>query len=755
MPCRALPCSVPPDQTAAPRTRAVLRSLWAAGAFALLAAVAMVAAEACLPQAQAAESAAVSTEHSVATLITDSDTADGSTPLRVALRLKLQPGWHTYWQNPGDAGEATAVTITAEGGLTGKTDAIQWPTPQRIRDASLMSYAYTGDVVLPLSLPLHAAKEAASAEKTSATGAGSGTGAPTTLKAHASWLVCASVCVPEEADLSLPLATGAPHPSAQTPLFEAATQATPVPSPYTATLAADGTLRVSGQDLSPRAVKEAWFMPDKPGLIDQAAPQNEAVQNGAVELHLKRLPDLASTQSLSGILVLKDAAGSEHALYQTAKPAPGATAGVAARGGSATAASSLTQAEFGQQVVFAFLGGLILNLMPCVFPILAMKALSVAKLGKAERRTQITSAGCYALGVMVTFLALGGLMMALRVAGAAEGWGFQFQSPVFVTLITWLLFGMALNLLGVFEFMPVSGGVSGTPRHGHWHDVLTGILAVVVATPCTAPFMGVAIAGALSGPPVAGLAVFAAMGLGLAAPYLLLTAIPGLAARMPRPGPWMQYLRQFLAFPLLGSCVWLLWVAALEGGASVVLLLATGMVLLSFAAWLYGVAQTRLIQQGHTRTNAALHGLALLGLLGALALIPALLHQQGSAAASPQTSALPKGVEPFSTARFEALKAAGKPVFVDMTAAWCITCLVNERVALDVPATQQAFAKQGITVLRGDWTNHDPAISAFLKERGRDGVPLYIYSPAHGPEVTLPQILTPGLVISTLENQTK
>ncbi|WP_373270302.1 protein-disulfide reductase DsbD family protein [Acetobacter malorum] len=692
--------------------------------------------------ADAAESAPVSTTgHSVATLITDTDTTDGKAPLHVALRLKLQDGWHTYWRNPGDAGEAPDVTVTAEGGTSGKASTILWPTPHRIPDASLMSYAYTGDVVLPMELALHPAEGQAPS--------------PTTLKAHASWLVCENVCVPEEADLAVTLQPGPAHPSAEAPLFAAAAEATPVPSPYAATVSADGTLSIKGNDLSARSVQDAWFMPDEPGLIDQAAAQKVAVQDGGLTLHLKRLPDFASTHPLSGLLVLKDAAGSERALSLTARPVPalaGAASTVSQSATSSPLASTLTQAGFLQQVVFAFLGGMILNLMPCVFPILAMKALSLARLGKAERRTQVTSAACYSLGVMVTFLVLGGVMMGLRVAGAAADWGFQFQSPLFVTLVTWLLFAMALNLLGVFEFMPVSAGSSLTSHaHGHWHDVVTGILAVVVATPCTAPFMGVAIAGALSGPPAMGLIVFAAMGLGLAAPYLLLTTIPGLAARLPKPGAWMQYLRQFLAFPLLGSCVWLLWVASLEGGASVVLLLATGLVLLGFAAWIYGVAQVRLIQQGHTRTSTALHGLALLGLLAALALVPALRHESAAPAASGSlTTGLPKGTEPFSEARLKELHAAGKPVFVDMTAAWCITCLVNERVALDIPSTQAAFAARGVTVLRGDWTNHDPAISAFLKAHGRDGVPFYLYVPANGPEVVLPQILTPGLVAGTV-----
>ncbi|MFT9063064.1 MAG: protein-disulfide reductase DsbD domain-containing protein [Acetobacter persici] len=739
-------CSPAPFRSASPLTAStrtlthrLARCLWGmALLFAVCATVSGAGLTGAWQQASAAESAPVSTTgHSVATLITDTDTTDGRAPLHVALRLKLQEGWHTYWRNPGDAGEAPAVTVTADGGATGKASTIIWPTPHRIPDASLMSYAYTGDVVLPMALAL----QPAAAQP----------GGPTTLKAHASWLVCENVCVPEEADLSVTLQPGPAHPSAEAPLFAAAADATPVTSPYAATVAADGVLSVTGHGLSARSVQDAWFMPDQQGLIDQAAAQNFAAQDGALTLHLKRLPDFAANQPLSGVLVLKDAAGSERALALSASPVAAAAQG-ASEAASSSFTGKLAQAGFLQQVAFAFLGGLILNLMPCVFPILAMKALSLARLGKAERRTQVTSAACYSLGVMVTFLALGGIMMGLRVAGAAADWGFQFQSPLFVTLVTWLLFAMALNLLGVFEFMPVTAGSSlSTHAHGHWHDVVTGILAVVVATPCTAPFMGVAIAGALSGPPAMGLIVFAAMGLGLAAPYLLLTTVPGLAARLPKPGAWMQYLRQFLAFPLLGSCVWLLWVAALEGGASIVLLLATGLVLLGFAAWMYGVAQVKLIQQGHTRASTALHGLALLGLLGALALVPALRHQSAAPATSGSlTSGLPKGTEPFSEARLKELHAAGKPVFVDMTAAWCITCLVNEKVALDIPGTQAELAARGVTVLRGDWTNHDPAISAFLKAHGRDGVPFYLYVPANGPEVVLPQILTPGLVTSTI-----
>lgn len=674
----------------------------------------------------AAESPQVKTGHSIASLITASDTVDAHSRLHIALRLQLQNGWHTYWQNPGDAGDPPAITIKADGALQGSTQTIQWPVPQRIPDSSLMSYAYTGDVILPLELPLQSADQ--KSDKVNIT-------------AHASWLACEHVCVPEEADLALTLGKGTPAPSAQTPLFEQTLQHMAVSSPYTATFSSNGILQLTGKDLSPTSVSDAWFMPEQQGKIAEAAAQKPIIRNGSVTLHLKPTTDFSALPSLSGIVVLKDKAGTERALQVKANP------------GTVTDTSENTRtvsAGFMRQMLFAFIGGLILNLMPCVFPILAMKALAITRLGHAARQEQILSAACYAGGVIGSFTLLGATMMAARLTGSATGWGFQFQSPLFVGMICWLLFAMALNLLGVFSFSAVSINSAPHTHHSLWNDILTGVLAVAVASPCTAPFMGVAIAGALSGPPIAGLTVFAALGLGLALPYLLIAIFPSCARMLPRPGAWMIYLRQFLAFPLLASCVWLLWVATLEGGASIVALLGSGMVLLGGAAWVYGLAQTHQNTLSD-RKRFALHGLALLALLGALSLLP-ILRQQAAAPSSTQGMALPEGVEAFSTTRLQTLHDSGKGVFVDMTAAWCITCLVNERVALDVPEVREAFKTQNVTLLRGDWTTHDAAITAFLRQHGRDGVPFYLFIPANGAPITLPQVLTPGLVIKTISS---
>jgi len=676
---------------------------------------------------RAAESTGVTTEHDTASLITDSDTAQPGSRLGVALRLKLKPGWHTYWINPGDAGEAPTLDVALSGALSGKGGAIAWPTPRRILDSGLMSYAYTGDAVLPLTVD---------------PAAGDGAG-DVAVHAHALWLVCADVCVPEKADFNLTLHRGASAPSAEAPLFAQAAQASPVASPFAATLTPSAHLVLEGAGLGPDVVTDAWFMPEQPGLIDQAAKQALVLAPGRISLGLTWLDGVKHDQPLPGIVVIRDKAGEERALRITPRPGPDAAGMAGATPPGAPQAASLP--GLWRASAFAFLGGLVLNLMPCVFPVLAMKALALARLGGAGQRAQRLSASLYAVGVVLSFTALGGGLMGLRAVGDAVGWGFQFQSPLFVVGITWLLFVMALNLFGVFEI--TVGGGGGAHRGGALGDLMTGVLAVVVASPCTAPFMGVAIAAALGGPVLSGLVVFVAMGLGLAAPSLVLAVAPALASRMPRPGAWMEVLRQALAFPLLGTCVWLLWVASLQGGPAVVALAGAGAVALSLAAWLFGHAQRAAMRDGQ-RTRVRTLRAASFGLvLVTLALLP---RVGGHASDAAPVAATTNGTEPFSQARLAELRGQGRPVFIDMTAAWCITCLVNERVALGTPSVKAALAAHNVVVLRGDWTNRDETLGAFLRAYQRDGVPLYVFYPAHGEGRTLPQILTPGIVLDAL-----
>ena len=653
--------------------------------------------------ARALESTAVSSPRATATMVTDTDQAASGQPFKAALRLRLAPGWHTYWQNPGDAGVAPELSFDPAGGTA--AGPIDWPAPEKVAEGPLTTFAYEGDVLLPVPVT---------------PGAG-----PTALRAHANWLVCKNVCVPEEGDFALDLPAGQPSPSAETPLFAAASARTPVASPYAAHIAPGGMLTLDAGRALAASVRQAQFFPLGQG-IDLAAAQPLSVGDGTLTLKLPTIAVFDPSAELSGLLVLRDEKGGPTYLNVTATPGAGPVS---------TAATALPE-----MLLLALAGGLILNLMPCVFPVLAMKAMSLARMSGHHREAVRAHAVSYTAGVVLAFMALGGGLLLLRVAGQAAGWGFQFQSPVFVAMMAWLLFGVGLNLSGVFA---VDGGIAGAGqslagRGGHVGSFFTGLLAVLVATPCTAPFMGAAIAGALVAPPGITLLVFATMGLGLALPYALLAVVPGLARALPRPGAWMDLLKELLAFPMYAAVVWLVWVVSQEAGSDGVLAVVAGLVLLGFAGWALGRAQ-RGAGLGRRLGQAA----AVAGVAAAALLLPNIMPIQAAAQTASEAS------EPFSAVRLAELRAQGRPVFVNMTAAWCVSCLVNERVALSTQAVRDAFVAHNVAYLKGDWTRQDPAISSFLREHGRDGVPLYIvYEPGQEPKL-LPQVLTPSLVLAS------
>jgi thiol:disulfide interchange protein DsbD len=634
--------------------------------------------------AHAAESSPHRTPRAIASLISDTDAVSPGTQYHLALRLQIAPGWHSYGLNPGDAGVPPELDWTLPAGTT--VGAIAWPAPHREREGEIMTFAYTGDTLLAVP----------------ATG-------PGPIKLHASWLVCKNICVPEEADFTLDLPAGPPAPSAEAPLFEQAQSALPRPSPYPATLSPDGVLHLTGADLT--AVRDAFFIPNTPDLIAPAAPQTLHTDSNGLTLALTKGDSFKPQTDIPGVLLLTDAGGQQTALSLTATP------------GAATATTPLWQA-----LLFALLGGLILNLMPCVFPVLAMKAFAIAKLSTGNRSIARAQAAAYTLGVLISFAAIGFGLIALRALGQSVGWGFQFQSPLFVAAMAWILFAVGLNLSGVFHIaLGIEGaGQSLTLKRGLGGSFAGGVLAVLVATPCTAPFMGVAIAAALAAPPLETLAVFSAMGLGLAAPTALLALIPGIGRILPRPGAWMEIFRQALAFPMYAAAIWLVWVLSQQTGPNGVLAALAGCLMIGLSAWLLRLRS---------------RPLAALALLGCLALTPLLRP------APAETTA-----DAYTPARLASLRDAGKPVFLNMTAAWCVTCLVNERVALETTPVRDAFAAAGITLLKGDWTRQDPAITAFLQAQGRDGVPLYVFYPAGGqPPRVLPQILTETEIIKAIK----
>ncbi len=669
-------------------------------------------------RATAAESAPVTSSRVTATLVSDVDGYAPERPFHLGLRLRMAAGWHTYWTNPGDAGAATTLAFTLPQRL--QASPVAWPAPERLLEGDLAAYAYTGDLLLPVTV----------------TGPASGT---LPLRAHAEWLVCANVCVPESGDFVLDLPAGNGAASPQAALFAQAAARTPGPSPFLAHVSPDGTLSLSGREIGPDAVRDAYFFPASPAVLTQSAPQPLAVSDGSLALRLPVAAGFDAKAGLGGVLQLVDAHGQKSWLDIAATP-----------GAAPAAARSAAAPALLRTLLLAFAGGLVLNLMPCVFPVLAMKAMALARLSGASRAEVRRQAGGYTLGVVVAFAALGGVMLALRGAGDAAGWGFQFQSPVFVALTAWVLFAVGLGLSGVVT--PVTGlegvGQGLAARGGLVGSVFTGLLAVLVATPCTAPFMGVAIAAAFAAPPVLAMSVFLAMGLGLAAPTVLLAAAPGLARGLPRPGAWMDVLKQALAFPMYAAAAWLAWVVAEEAGPSGVLLCLVGAVAIGFAAWAWGVSR------GSQRTGRRVGGTAaLLGGAAAAAVLVSLsgLSPLAGTGAAGTAQAASDGSEPFSTARLDSLRAQGRPVFVDMTAAWCFTCLVNERVALSPQPVRDAFARRNVAYLKGDWTRQDPQITAFLREHGRDGVPLYVFYPAGRQEPSvLPQILTPSAVLDAM-----
>ncbi len=645
--------------------------------------------------ASALESAAVTSRQTTATLVTDSDQIMPGQTFHAGLRLRLAPGWHTYWRNPGAAGVAPDLTFALPPGSV--AEPIQWPTPERITEGELVAYAYQGDVVLPAAIK-------------------PGT-APFPLQAHASWLVCRDICIPEDADFTLNLPAGQPSPSPQTPLFAAAASHSPVAPPFQASIDQNGMLSLSGSMLS-ADIQNAEFFPFEDGLVETSHPQRPRIDGGVLSLPLA-LGGLAMTAAdLSGVVALQDRAGAIHAYTVTARR-------MASRAPDHATATLL---------VLALAGGLLLNLMPCVFPVLAMKAMALARMSGGDRHAIRAQAASYTLGVVVAFTALGGAFVALRQTGQSVGWGFQFQFPVFVTAVAWLLFATGLNMSGVFSVGQSAAGMgqSLASRQGHLGSFFTGLLAVAVATPCTASFMGAAIAGALTASVPIALLVFAAMGVGLAAPYAAIAAVPRAASLLPRPGRWMATVQQLLAFPMYAATAWLVWVVSQQSGPDGVLTSVAGLLGVGFAAWLLRAAQSA---SGRGRPWG--HGLAVATVLGTASLL--------FVGASPSEPS-----EPFTATRLAELRSEGRPVFVNMTAAWCLSCLVNERIALAPLAVQRAFAQGHVAYLKGDWTRKDPAISDFLRQNGRDGVPLYLfYPPGHPPEV-LPQLLSEGTMLDQM-----
>ena len=697
--------------------------------------------------AAAAGANPVATENARVTLVPERMSVQPGETIVIGLHQDIREGWHTYWRNPGDSGEPTHIQWHLPDGVT--VGDILWPAPQRIPYGPLTNYGYSDEVLLRSELTIPANWP---------------DGTPLSIEAHATWLICSDICIPEEATLALdlPVAAGPALPNAlwASEFTEARHQA-PSESPWQAEYAvtADGVgLRLAATDLASEQIEDVYFFPYEWGVIDHAAPQQWAVDRGSLVIGIGAgLAPPPQTGRLDGILTVVerlDSGPARHAfeisaLY-TAEAIAGAPTspggGPAPNGagvGTEAGGANLARLSFLAAIGLALLGGVILNLMPCVLPVLSMKAMALVRQAHGDTRHARLEGLAYTTGILASFAVVAGVLIALQAGGAQIGWGFQLQSPMFVAVLAYVLFAVGLSLSGVFtvgESM-VGAGSSLAARGGLSGSFFTGVLAAVVATPCTAPFMGAAVGFALTQPWPSSLAVFLALGFGLALPYLLLSLRPSLLRFLPRPGVWMDRLKQLLAFPMYASAIWLVWVLGLQAGADGVLAVLAGMLAIAFAAWIWSA------------TRQATRGWRVAGMTVATAAVMiALVIARGGDATVPRESlaAAPSAQwEPFSSARLNELRAEGRAVFVNMTAAWCITCLVNERVALSSDAVVDGMIDAGIVYLKGDWTNRDGEITAYLESFGRRGVPLYVYyPPAAGSEPRLlPQILTESHVI--------
>ena len=646
--------------------------------------------------------------HIATELIAERAIAAPGQTLQLAVSMKPAKGWHGYWLNGGDAGFAMQFKWALPTGA--KVGEPRYPVPQTLLINGLMNHVYEHDYALlvPFTLP-----------------AGARAGDTLAISAEADWLACTEeICVPEHGRLAATVRVGAP--SARDSRFDGWLAKLPAPLPDPVHFAAQGkTLRFAIPIPAALDLGAPHLFVRSDGVAAYAVPQRFWRKGDLLLAELGRTPGAQGSVAGPIEAVLRYGAG--EGLEIRATPGAVPSGGTPLAGG----AKVFDLAAFFGVLGAALLGGLVLNVMPCVFPILSLKALSLAKANAAPGKARADGLA-YTAGVVLACLALGGLMLALRAAGDEIGWAFQLQEPLVVAALLALAVAITANFAGLFE-LPSLGG----SKMGERGAFTTGLLAAFVATPCTGPFMAAAMGAALVLPPVLALAVFAALGLGLALPFLALGFSPALRRMLPKPGPWMVWFRKAMALPMALTAAALVWLAWRLGGVQFAG--ASGGIALALVAVLAMIGRAQ--RRGVSATPRAAPALAALLLLGGV-----LLPQTVSTSAADASGDL-LGARPFSPAALAAARASGKPVFVYFTADWCLTCKLNEAAAIERESTRDAFAKAGVQVLRGDWTRRDAVITRFLEAHGAAGVPLYLwYAPGGGEATILPQVLTPALL---------
>jgi thiol:disulfide interchange protein/DsbC/DsbD-like thiol-disulfide interchange protein len=646
-------------------------------------------------------------------------------PLMLGLKIEHAPHWHTYWKNPGDSGLPTTLQWTLPPGVA--AGEIEWPTPARLPIGPLMNFGYEGTLLLPVAVTVPAGFK----------------GDTLDVKLRADWLVCKDVCIPEGGGFAISVPAAAAT-AGEAALFASARSALPQP---VAGARASAAVEGSGLVVTVSGVPAAWqgkeigFLPETAGVINNAAKPVAAWQGDRWTARVALDPQRSESPSAMPAVLI--APGMQAGLQvqvavTTPWPAPAAPpAALPALGDAQVTVAPAAGADLGLALalLFALGGGLLLNLMPCVFPVLSLKVLGFAAHAE-DRRGLLLGGAAYTAGVVLSFVALAALLLALRAGGEQLGWGFQLQSPAVVAVLAALFTLIGLNLAGVFEFGSVlpSSWASARARHPAADNFLTGVLAVAVASPCTAPFMGAALGAALTWPTAQALLVFAALGLGMALPYLAASAWPALARLLPRPGPWMAHFKTLMAFPMFATVVWLVWVLGVQVGVGGMVALLGLLLALAFVAWALGSPTLG------PRARGGFGAVAVLLMVAALVWAVPVLKQE--AVAQPGATVVDEW-QPWSNERVAQAQAAGQPVFVDFTAAWCVTCQFNKRTTLAAEEVKAALREKNVLLLRADWTRRDPAITAELTRMGRSGVPVYaLYTPgAAGPRL-LSEILS-------------
>lgn len=651
---------------------------------------------------------------------------------RLAVVFEHEPGWHTYWRMPGDAGLPTQFNFTAPADL--QISEPRFPLPERMASQGLVNFGYGGMTVFPFTIDVPRFPEGRSAK----------------IQVHVSYLACRDVCIPGEsmAEIQLPYAV-APAATPDATVIEAAQRAVPEVANIDGLRAVyeDDRLKVTIPASSVHIEKTLTFFPlQEYAIALLKEPQYTREKDGTQSLLLTMAPEFAKAPSptLPGVLVADGGPTSNGWAIETALPLTKGTVPVPpAFTGSLPIPETDVSVTTLTALLFAFLGGLILNLMPCVFPILSLKILQLVE-GYRRGEKLLPHGLAFTAGVLVTMAVLSGALLTLRGIGMALGWGFQLQSPWVVSLLIVLFVAITLNLLGVFEFTAAthladSRAARNAPKSGVKSSFFTGMLAVIVASPCTAPFMGAALGYAVTQPAVEALVVFLSLGLGMALPWLLLCIFPGWSRLLPRPGAWMDIFRKVMAIPMALAVVWLGWVLSKQINLNGMLLMLAACGATAIFLWLLGREQWG---RGRNRLLMAVTAFVTTGIIGVVA--TGMFDRNGTVSGQGHW-------QPWSDQAVKTALAEGRPVFVDFTAAWCVTCQANKVAALNRDEVQAAFAKHNFVLLVGDWTNHDPAITEILSRFGRSGVPLYLIYRPDGTVNVLPELLTPGIVTQAVE----